>query len=933
MSLKIDRVQLEIIIKNDQSRADLRKLEDQSRLLSKELRKLPEGTDEWIKKTAELKTVKQRIDEVYNKIGLTGLSLKELSSRQKELNAIMRNMDPRTKEYQNLQAQLKGVNARMGELKNGAKQAESTFSKVSSAFRNMLPVIGVTAAIGSLVKFGKAVISSSDALSDKYEKAMGAAKTATQLFLKSFATGDFDNFFQRLVNAAKAGRDYAEALDQIGDRTRSLTMAEAEANVEKQKLLKILKDVTKSDTDRIAAADKIINMENRLMDTRSSIAKQSWDAKILNLEALGITEDMILANLKNYEVNQDLIKQADEYNEKLKTKNGLEEIYNKNSTLFTTAEKESFQSLKLEIDNTSRSVKDFAEMRQKYGAISEEEMDQLVKLWVDYQNALASADENTQKTYARRQSLIEGIMKIEKKANDETIKKSDDTAKKYDELYTKLGKLHDDWLVSKMSKDNQEIQAVNDKYFQLIEAAKGNKDLVQSLELQRDAELNDLKDAQQAKHREEEEKALKEFEDKKAAYLKEYQQLTLDELEQKEIESLQQKFNDTIASQQALYEQGLIDKETYDANISLLHDAFEQGYQEIVDYYNNLELQKQIEFENARNNILQQFGLLPRKSLIEQEFNELKKAREKDLINSKEYETATFNLKLKAAKEWAAEKQANADIIYKVVTTARDSELAYMDASYENEYARLNNQLKNKQISQAQYEAFVTQQKEKQEADRKEIMKKYADIEMVAKIAQIGAATVTGAIEAFKAMAGIPVVGPILGGIAAAAVVTYGGVQMATAKQERDRIKQLAKGKYDVIGEDDGRLYKNVPYVGKINKSGYFSKPTLISERGGETVLTAAHTNNIRMNYPWLTEAIKATRVPQHAEGSYPVATPAIPVQNNQVLENLNQGVVLLAAVTNRLNSKLDNLYAKFDYEYFKEETGLIESIEDNMAL
>ena len=72
MSLKIDRVQLEIVIKNDQSRKRLRELEDQSRQLKKELKKLPEGTEAWTQKFNQLKNVQDEMDELTNKIGITG---------------------------------------------------------------------------------------------------------------------------------------------------------------------------------------------------------------------------------------------------------------------------------------------------------------------------------------------------------------------------------------------------------------------------------------------------------------------------------------------------------------------------------------------------------------------------------------------------------------------------------------------------------------------------------------------------------------------------------------------------------------------------------------------------------------------------------------------------------------------------------------------
>lgn len=58
------------------------------------------------------------------------------------------------------------------------------------------------------------------------------------------------------------------------------------------------------------------------------------------------------------------------------------------------------------------------------------------------------------------------------------------------------------------------------------------------------------------------------------------------------------------------------------------------------------------------------------------------------------------------------------------------------------------------------------------------------------------ASTAVAAMEAYKAMAGIPIVGPALGAIAAAAAIASGAAQIAVAKQQRDEAKGLKSGGY-----------------------------------------------------------------------------------------------------------------------------------------
>lgn len=78
---------------------------------------------------------------------------------------------------------------------------------------------------------------------------------------------------------------------------------------------------------------------------------------------------------------------------------------------------------------------------------------------------------------------------------------------------------------------------------------------------------------------------------------------------------------------------------------------------------------------------------------------------------------------------------------------------------------------------------------------------------------------------------------------------------------------QRFAGKYDVIGADDGRTYRNVPYRGNMS-TGIYSTPTLVAERGPELIVDGATTRNLQMNFPEVLSAIHAARVPQRASGN-----------------------------------------------------------------
>jgi phage tail tape measure protein, TP901 family, core region len=141
MSLKIDRVQLEIEIKTDTTRQKMMQLEDQMRNCRKELKKLDEGSTSYAQKAEELRSYQTEYDGLVEKIGVAGLSVTELKKRQQELNAIVNKLPGDSPLYKQYKNQLDEINLRMKELKGTATQTEFSLSKLADGF-NRYAAIG-----------------------------------------------------------------------------------------------------------------------------------------------------------------------------------------------------------------------------------------------------------------------------------------------------------------------------------------------------------------------------------------------------------------------------------------------------------------------------------------------------------------------------------------------------------------------------------------------------------------------------------------------------------------------------------------------------------------------------------------------------------------------------------------------------------------------
>jgi len=98
----------------------------------------------------------------------------------------------------------------------------------------------------------------------------------------------------------------------------------------------------------------------------------------------------------------------------------------------------------------------------------------------------------------------------------------------------------------------------------------------------------------------------------------------------------------------------------------------------------------------------------------------------------------------------------------------------------------------------------------------------------------------------------------------AAAAAIAGAAQTAVIIAQP--VPQFFGGKYPVIGQEDGSLYRATPVA---TKTGLYTQPALIAEKGAELVIDNPTYRNIRLNAPEIIQGIMAHRVPQYASGKY----------------------------------------------------------------
>lgn len=203
---------------------------------------------------------------------------------------------------------------------------------------------------------------------------------------------------------------------------------------------------------------------------------------------------------------------------------------------------------------------------------------------------------------------------------------------------------------------------------------------------------------------------------------------------------------------------------------------------------------REIEVKGAeeRAKVVQKYGLDTAEETKNLRLKALEEEHQKGLLSEEEYQKAKNEIyndyiqqKIEKSEQYFNAVSSIAGNVGNAIQGFQDAEVKKVTRKYDKQIAAAKKAGKD-----------TTKLEEEKEEAINGVKKKYADKQFAASVLQITASTAVAAMEAYKAMAGIPIVGPVLGGIAAAAAVASGAAQIAVAKQTRDEAKGLKSGGY-----------------------------------------------------------------------------------------------------------------------------------------
>ena len=216
---------------------------------------------------------------------LNGSSLNELAKAYSGLNRQIKNLVPGTQEFIEKSKQLRQVKARMDEINSGIKGTNKTLDSL----KGLLPKIGLAtffvAAGKALMKFAKDAVAQTQLIGDRWGQFTSGMSHAYNTFVADLTSGKgWRELIENMRESYKVGKEVAAMLDEIFERQNSLSLQEAEYNVEIEKNKQIMKDTSKTEEERLAAAEEAMRLERELANERKEIAAQEAEARKLELQ-------------------------------------------------------------------------------------------------------------------------------------------------------------------------------------------------------------------------------------------------------------------------------------------------------------------------------------------------------------------------------------------------------------------------------------------------------------------------------------------------------------------------------------------------------------------------------------------------------------------------------------------------------------------------
>lgn len=709
---------------------------------SKEFRQLQKEYIGLLNSTKSINEEHKKFEKILNNIN--GSTYNELAKAAKMLEGQVRKLAPGTEQFVASSKKLKEVRTRMKEIDGQTRETQQRFGTFFSKIRWTALVAG---AIATFKKLGKDMTEETFRVGAVWKRETAAWKASYDEFVASIGSGKgWMELIADMATAAEVARDYQTVLGDISRMKNALLIQESEYADEIQEARQRMYDTSLTAKEREEAAQTVIDKERELAEQRKVIAERQLEADTKVLEARShMDEEERKFFIEGYNRNHELISQAYEYKAALaevESAKRMIEHFEKGDPTTGIASKADIEQagqyrdrlaeLEDQIAGTSGEVVKAYGILQKYNQLNGEMVNNFVQASVQYNEIEANLTKTTRRaTTIRNKMRMQAAQEAQaqqNKAYQDALKASDDHNKeeqnrlKQSYLAREISEAeYQARLVDLQKQGLQDRMAVAERYKQsTIEMQSQLLDLAIEQRKKLEKLIDDLaKDAAKAM-----EQALKEAD---------------------------KAFSDFIKDQEREFEDLMKESD----------ELMDEELQHMLDL-----------FEKAKEARTELDPLGAAREELDAELEALEEMHEKGLVSEEQYHKRRAQLAAKYGEKIADAANTYLDKATNLMDALQSAAAARLDAQMQAELTAAGDNAERRSEIEANYEA-----------QKLELQKRYADVDMGISIAKALAA------GALAVMQGFAQLGPIGGAVAAVLVGATTAAEVAMIIAQRNAIK------------------------------------------------------------------------------------------------------------------------------------------------
>lgn len=223
--VKKDKVQVTLEVDGKQGINELGKLEMEAKDLRASLKGLKKDTEEYNQANAKLKVATAEMAKLREQMGLTGMTMRQLTSYQRDLQTQWNGLTKGTAQWKEVDTQLKAVNSTIAQQRAELKGTAGVWGFLKSEIGKFgalaLSALGLQAIIGKIDNLIARSAKLSDAMSD-LRMTTGLSADAAEAYNKALGSLNTRTSREDLLGIGKIAGQFGVAKDELLDFTAAM---------------------------------------------------------------------------------------------------------------------------------------------------------------------------------------------------------------------------------------------------------------------------------------------------------------------------------------------------------------------------------------------------------------------------------------------------------------------------------------------------------------------------------------------------------------------------------------------------------------------------------------------------------------------------------------------------------------------------------------